>query len=175
MRRRRRRRPLVVAVVLLVIVFAVLTFALFIRPATNLPRRAGAVVVLGDAGSQQLDKGIALVRAGYAPNLVVSTPTRYNCPGPIASVTVTCFAPNPATTQGEARFASALARRNHWSRIIVIPSTPQVSRARVRFGRCFSGAVLMDPADPAGFGVWAYDLVYEWGAMVKAFTLQRGC
>ncbi len=169
-------RHVVLAVVaILVVVFVVLSVVLFIRPDTNAPRHSNAVVVLGGSGSQQTEKGVALVKAGYASTLIVSTTSQYGCPSHIAGVTIICFSPNPATTQGEARFAAKLAKRHHWSQIIVVPSTTQVTRARIRFERCYSGTVLMDPANPTGLGNWAYGVVYEWPSLFKALLLQRGC
>lgn len=169
------RRVVPVGVLVAVVAVVVASVPLYVRPATDAPQQAGAVVVLGDSGAQQLDKGISLVKAGFARTLVVSTANRYGCPPPIPSVAILCFSPEPATTQGEARFASTVAIRRGWKRIIVVPSTAQTTRARIRFKRCFSGTILMDPADPVGLGAWAYRIAYEWAATVKALTLQRGC
>jgi hypothetical protein len=52
--------------------------------------------------------------------------------------------------------------------------TPQASRARFRVGRCFSGHlyVVTTPIRP---GMWPFELVYQWFAMLKAVFLQRSC
>lgn len=157
-----------------VIAVVVVSVVLFIKPAVNTPTRSDAVVVLA-GGSDRVAKGVELVKAGYAPNLVVSAPNQEGCPKPVAAVSLTCFQPNPATTQGEARFAASLAARRHWHRIIVVAGTPQITRARIRFERCYHGSLLMVSADPTGVGTWAYEVAYEWAALAKALTMQRGC
>jgi uncharacterized SAM-binding protein YcdF (DUF218 family) len=172
--RRLRAAALVVAV--LVVAFVVGSVLLFIEPATNTPAPSDAVVVLaGGNNAGRIAKGIELVQAGYAPRLFVSAPGFADCPKSLPSVPVTCFNPNPATTQGEARYASALADRHQWHRIIVVSGTQQVTRARIRFDRCYHGTVLMVPADPGGLGAWVSTVIYEWGALPKALIWQRGC
>ena len=59
-----------------------------------------------------------------------------------------CFSPVPDTTQGEAREVAKLARSYDWRQIIVVPGTPQTTRARIRFARCYHGTLLFDPASP---------------------------
>ena len=138
---------------MLIVVFLVLTAVLFIFPSTNGPRRSNAIVVLGGSGPR-LPKGMALARAGYAPYLVLSDPAHSLCPAAPHGVTVICFAPNPPTTQGEARAAAKLAREHGWRQIIVVSGTPQTTRARIRFKRCYHGTLLFDPANPDGLGGW---------------------
>jgi hypothetical protein len=172
--RRVRASALVMAVVIVAIVVA--SVVLFIKPATNAPAHSDAVIVLaGGNNGGRIAKGLALVRAGYAPRLFVSAPGYKDCPQSLPSVSITCFNPNPATTQGEARFAATLAQQHHWHQIIVVSGTQQVTRARIRFDRCYHGMVLMIPADPGGLWNWATTVVYEWGAIVKALIFQRGC
>ncbi|HEX3564331.1 MAG TPA: YdcF family protein [Acidimicrobiales bacterium] len=172
--RRLRAAALVVAV--LIVAIAVASVVLFIEPATNVPARSDAVIVLaGGNNSARIAKGLALVRAGYAPRLFVSDPGNNDCPKSLPSVPVTCFNPNPTTTQGEARFTARLAGQHHWHRIIVVSGTQQVTRARIRFDRCYHGSILMVPADPGGLFNWVYTVAYEWGALPKALIFQRGC
>ena len=172
--RRVRAAALVVAVLIVAIVVA--SVVLFIEPATNAPARSDAVIVLaGGNNGARIAKGIALVRSGYAPRLFVSAPGYKDCPKSLPSISITCFNPNPTTTQGEARFASALADRHHWHQIIVVSGTQQVTRARIRFDRCYHGSILMVAADPGGLGSWVATVVYEWGALPKALIWQRGC
>ena len=172
--RRVRAGALVVAA--LIVALVVGSVVLFIEPATNVPARSNAVIVLaGGNNGARIAKGISLVRAGYAPRLFVSAPGHRDCPRSLPSVSITCFNPNPSTTQGEARYASALADRHHWRQIIVVSGTQQVTRARIRFDRCYQGSILMVPADPGGVANWVYGVVYEWGALAKALVLQRGC
>jgi len=172
--RHRGRRIILIAIAALLALFLVLTAVLFVWPATNAPRRSDAIVVLGGSGPR-IQKGLALARAGYAPYLVISGYDRATCPPSPPGVSVICFMPHPGTTQGEARAVAKLARADKWHQIIVVSGTPQTTRARIRFDRCYHGTLLFDPASPGGLGEWIHNVVYEWGALVKAATLQRGC
>jgi uncharacterized SAM-binding protein YcdF (DUF218 family) len=154
--------------------FLLLTALLFVWPATNVPRRSDAIVVLGGTGPR-VQKGLELAQAGYAPYLAVSDPPGEPCPQAPSGVTVICFRPDPLTTQGEARATTKLARQHHWSQIIVVSGTPQTTRARIRFTRCYRGTLLFDPANPSGLRSWISNVAYEWGALFKALIVQRGC
>ena len=159
---------------MIVVVILLLTAVLFVWPSTSGPRRSNAIVVLGGSGLR-VQKGLALARAGYAPNLVISITPLVPCPRPPNQVKVICFVPDPLTTQGEARAVAKLAHEHHWRQMIVVSSVPQTTRARIRLDRCYHGALLFDPVGPGGLGAWMYGIVYEWGALAKALTLQRGC
>jgi hypothetical protein len=91
------------------------------------------------------------------------------------SVRVLCFHATPQTTQGEARSIASLAKVHQWHRIIVVAPTSQVTRARLRVTRCYTGQVLMDGVSTGTVWQWAYAIAYEWGALAKALVLQRGC
>ncbi len=151
-----------------------LSATLFVWPTTNAPLRSDAIVVLGGSGPR-LQKGMALARAGYAPYLVLSAGDHTACPPPPHGVQVICFVPHPDTTQGEARAVTKLAHDHDWRQIIVVPGTPQTTRARIRFDRCYHGTLLFVPVSPGGRRSWIHNIIYEWGALAKALTLQRGC
>jgi uncharacterized SAM-binding protein YcdF (DUF218 family) len=171
------RRNTLIAIGVLTTLFLVLTATLFVWPSTNAPRRSDAIVVLGGSGTR-IQKGLALARAGYAPYLVVSVDDRAehsHCPTPPPKVSIICFIPDPLTTQGEARAVTKLALAHNWRQIIVVPGMPQTTRARIRFDRCYHGTLLFDPASPGGVGAWIHSVLYEWRALAKALTLQRGC
>jgi uncharacterized SAM-binding protein YcdF (DUF218 family) len=159
---------------LLIAALLAMSALLFVWPATNAPAKVDAIVVLGGAGDR-IAKGIALARAQIAPVLVISESDTATCPRGFSRVRVICFQPNPDTTQGEAREAARLAARYHWSRLLVVSDTPQTTRARIRFDRCYHGRVLFAPVSPGGIVAWAHGIVYEWGALAKALVLQRGC
>jgi hypothetical protein len=89
-------------------------------------------------------------------------------------VTLICFHPNPATTQGEAEFIGRLAGKYHWHSIAVVAITPQDSRARLRADRCFTGQVYVVTA-PVRLKSWPYQIGYEWAALIKALVIQRSC
>ena len=177
-----RVRIVAAIVVVLVVVFCVMTAVLFVYPDLNPPRRSDAIVVLGGHGEPAFDKGVALAKQGYAPQLVLSLQNWQHC-APYQSylavhlpkVHVTCFKANPQTTQGEARAIEAFSKRLHWTRIIVVVPTTQASRARLRIGRCYAGQVLEVAFSPQGIGEWLKQFAYEWGAMFKAVVLQPSC
>jgi uncharacterized SAM-binding protein YcdF (DUF218 family) len=157
-----------------VVAILVLSAILFVWPRTDAHRKVDAIVVLGGAGAR-LTKGLKLASDGYAPTLLISTPVRSSCPYKIQRVSVICFHPSPETTQGEARYVATLAKRRRWRQILIVSGTTQTVRARLRFERCYHGTILIDPAGSASAIGWIYDVAYEWGALVKALTVQRGC
>jgi hypothetical protein len=176
---RTKRSRVVAAVVLaLVLAFVALTLRLFVYPDLNAPERSDAIVVLGGHGAGPSDEGVALAREGYAPTLVFSTVPDFQCEPAVYHLPtehVVCFAPEPQTTQGEARSIVHLAGMHHWHKIIVVVPTTQATRARLRIGRCYSGQMLEVGVAPAGFWAWMREIVYEWGALGKALVLQPSC
>jgi uncharacterized SAM-binding protein YcdF (DUF218 family) len=167
------KRPLVAGAVA-VVAFLVLSAVLFVWPRTDAPRRVDAIVVLGGA-SNRVTKGLKLASEGYAPTLLISTPDPSACRYRIPGVSVICFQPSPETTQGEARYVAKLASERHWSQILVVSGTAQTLRARLRLDRCYHGTALFDPAGASDAIAWVRDVFYEWGALAKALTTQRGC
>ena len=82
----------------------------------------------------------------------------------LAGVSVTCFTPNPATTQGEAQEIRRLAAAQHWNTIIVVTSTYHVSRARMIIERCFDGRLEVVAARThISLLDWAYQFAYQTG------------
>jgi hypothetical protein len=165
---------LVSLVTALAVGVVVMTTALFVLPPGDTPERAQAVVVLGGSG-HRVAEGLRLVESGVAPNLVVSDAGLPRCPRAPAGITVACFTPSPFTTQGEARFIGADARRKGWKRIVVVAGTPQLTRARIRIGRCYRGEALYVGVSPGGLGSWLTNIVHEWGALAEALVLQTSC
>jgi len=177
-RRRRRRRVLVAALAVAILAFCGLTARLFLFPAQGMPGHVDAIVMM-DGPGDRLRTAEGLAWAGRAPFLVVSRGSSVyaqgsDCAPPIPRVTVICFDPSPATTQGEAEFAGRLARRYHWHSLALVTITPQDSRARLRMERCFAGQVYVMNA-PMPFYYWPYELAYEWGATIKALAVNRSC
>jgi hypothetical protein len=141
-----------------------------------MPSRVDAIVML-DSPGHPLNLAVRLAEQHRASFLVVSTGTpasRDPCPRPISGVTLICFNPVPPTTQGEAEFVGWLAKKYHWQSIAVVAITPQDTRARLRVERCFPGQVYMVAA-PIRPSTWPFQIAYEWGALVKALVVQRGC
>jgi hypothetical protein len=141
-----------------------------------MPPKVNAIVML-DGPGHPLDVALDLALQHRADFLVVSQgrPIAHDpCPPTPPAVTLICFHPRPATTQGEAEFVGQLANKYQWRSIAVVATTPQASRARLRLTRCFPGRVYV-VTKPIKFGRWPYEIAYEWGALVKAAVIQRGC
>nr|WP_131765274.1 YdcF family protein [Candidatus Protofrankia californiensis] len=155
-------------------VFLTATGRLFVWPVRDIPEPVDAIVMY--AGSPgRLAKAVDLARAGYAPVLAVSTPFGADpCPVALPGVQVICFRPNPLTTQGEARMTAELAARHGWRSVLIVVGTSQDTRARIRVKRCYEGRALFVTVSPR-LRSWPYAISYEWAAMVKALTIQRGC
>ncbi len=175
---RKRRRTAAVAVVVLAIVFSTATARLFIWPDRGMPARVSAIVMMNGTGDR-LDTALNLAWQHRAPFVVIARGSAYFghgsvCAPRIPHVQVICFDPSPATTRGEAEFAGRLARRYHWQSVVLVTTTPQDSRARLRVERCFTGPVYVMTAS-LPLRSWPYELAYEWGATVKALIVGRGC
>ena len=175
-RQRRRWRTALIALAAVVIIVSAATARLFVWPDQGMPARVSAIVMLDRPGNT-LSGALRLAHQNRAPFLVISLGTPlsgYRCPAPLPRVKLICFNPRPATTQGEAEFVGRLARKYHWYSIAVVTITPQDSRARLRVERCVGGSVYVMTTSIA-LTSWPYEIAYEWGAMIKALVLQRGC
>jgi hypothetical protein len=175
-RRARRWRKALLALVIIVAAFCAATARLFIWPAQGMPAQVSAVVMLDGPGNT-LGLAVRLATEHRAPFLVISQGTpasRDPCPPQIPGVTLICFNPVPATTQGEAEFVGRLAGKYRWGSIAVVAVTPQATRARLRVERCFPGHVYT-VTTPLTRSSWPYQIAYEWAALVKALVVQRGC
>ena len=175
------RRPVVLTLLGLVsvgIVVAVVgTARLFVWPPTDPPTKADAVVALGgDPGQLRAKSALHLAHQGYAPVAVISLGGQkaVPCPRPVPGVQVVCFRAEPLNTRGEAEYVARLAARRHWHRIIVVSERSQATRARMLFKRCTGIQLEMVPVNDPRTRL-PYDVVYEWGALLKALTLDRSC
>ena len=172
------RRKAVAVLVLGAIVLGVATARLFIWPDRGMPAHVSAIVMLNGPGDR-LDTALDLAWQHRAPFVVISRGSSYwghgsICAPRIPRVTVICFNPDPAHTRGEAEFVGRLARKYRWQSVALVTITPQDSRARLRVERCFAGPVYVMTA-PLSPSAWPYQIVYEWGAFVKALVFQRSC
>lgn len=163
---------------ILVVAFAAVTARLLIWPATGMPARVDAIVLL-DGPGHRLPTALRLGREHRAPFLIISQGipvSRDNtpCPRPIPGVRVICFHPVPPTTRGEAEYAGRLAAKYHWHSMALVAETPQLTQARLRVSRCFGGRIYAMPT-PLPLGQWPYQVAYEWGATIKALVSQRAC
>jgi hypothetical protein len=149
------KRRVLIAFIMVVLLLFGATARLFIWPAQGMPPKVDAIVELA---AQDDPLGAAL----------------RHCPRPVPGVELVCFYPSPATTQGEAEFAARLAARRHWSSLVLVTTTPQATRARLRLERCFPGHIYV-VTSPIPLGGWPHEIAYEWGALLKALLFQRAC
>jgi len=173
----KRWRWITALVAVLIIAFCVLSAQLFVWPSTGMPVRVDAIVVIGGLGDR-VDYGMQLAREDKASYLVFSKGLGWIPPGicteSVGSAKVLCFQPSPDTTQGEAEGTARLAKQYGWRSIAVVTTRDQAWRARLWFGRCFTGHIYSATAPLS----WARALTvipYEWGATVKAEVFDRSC
>ena len=163
-------------------VFASVTARLFVWPSAGSPTSADAVVIFAGGRGERLARAQQLMADGLAPNLVIPNGTAPEWPAGNAACredrayAVLCPVPDPDTTQGEARAIAGLAQTRGWTRVILVTSTYQVTRADLLLGRCFHGDIQRVRADP---GLSALALAprvgHELLAWTHAMTIERGC
>jgi hypothetical protein len=177
-RRRGRQKSVLIALAICVAALGVATVRLFVRPDQGMPAQVSAIVMLNGPGDR-LDTALGLAWQHRAPFVVISRGSPAfghgsNCAPPIPREKIICFDPNPSTTKGEAEFVGRLARKYRWRSLVLVTSTPQDSRGRLRVERCFAGPVYVVtvPLPPSS---WPYEIAYEWAATVKAAVFQRAC
>lgn len=160
------------------ILAGVVSIRLFVMPSQGMPPQVDAIVMLNGSGNR-LDTALALAWHHRARFIVISRGSPGyahggNCAPPIPDETIICFDPSPSTTKGEAEYAGRLAVEYGWHSVALVTSTPQDTRARVRFGRCFHGTVYVVTAS-IPLSSWPYQIAYEWAATIKAVAFQRQC
>jgi len=176
-RRGMRWRKTLIAAAAVFVMFCTMSGRLFIWPPEGMPPRVEAVVMLDGPGGTSLNVAVRLATQHRALFLVVSRGTVAShdpCPRPVPGVTLICFNPMPATTQGEVEYVGRLAKKYHWHSVALVAITPQVSRAKLRMERCFPGQVYVVTA-PIRPSTWPYQIAYEWAALLKALVVQGSC
>ena len=176
---------IVVAVVITMVDMGISGYVVFTHAVVDPLVRADAIIVLGGEHDGREDYGLSLVRAGWAPTVVLSNP--YPDDDPVMrrvcnvdDVDVSCIRPEPLTTRGEALFARRLADQRHWQRVIVISWRYHLPRARLVFRQCFNtpnaDAVFAETPRRYRFSVMKWEVVYayQWGGLAKA-ALQGKC
>ena len=162
--------------VAVVVVFGAVTARLLVWPAQGMPARVSAIVMLAGPGDR-LPVALQLAREHRAAVLVVSRGwLGYGgpCPPPVPGVKLICFDPDPPDTRGEAEAVGRLAKQYHWSSIVLVATRTQDTRARIVVERCFGGSTYVVTA-PLPAGSWPYQIVYGWGALIKALVVSRSC
>ena len=182
-RGRRRRKTAVAALAVLLVLALVLgsvTARLFVWPdLPPLPAQADAIVELGGPGDRD-SAALALAREHRARFLIRSSflvrPASLSkvCFPPMEGVTVLCIHAEPRTTRGEAQYVRRLAAEYHWRSVILVTTPDQAWRARLWVTRCFDGDVYVSTTRLPLPG-WLRQIPYQWGATVKALTVERTC
>ena len=175
-------RRVTATVVVLAVAWLGAGYLLVVHPHLNTPTKVDAILVLGPPRADgRSAEGVKLMQEGLGGTLVVSvSPTRQYytgklCRKPPSGIHIICFAPDPTTTQGEAREIGRLAKAHHWTSIMVVTSTYHISRARLIIKRCMPGKVVMvDTDEHYSFGTWMYQLAYQTGGFAKAL-IHTGC
>lgn len=172
----RRLRRALNAALFVVIVCGLVTARLLVWPAQGMPTRVSAIAMLAGPGNR-LPVALTLAREQRAPVLVISR--GYNgyggpCPPPTPGVKLICFDPVPPTTRGEVEAVSRLAGQHHWSSVVLVATRPQDTRARIMMERCFRGSTYVVTA-PLPVRSWPYQIIYGWGALLKALVVNRAC
>ena len=169
---------LAIAMIACLVAVSTATVRLFVLPDRGMPSQVSAIVMLNGTGDR-LGTALALAWAHRAPYLIISRGSQVfghgsDCAPRIPHETIICFDPDPSTTKGEAEFVGRLAKRFGWRSLVLVTTTPQASRGRLRVGRCFAGPVYAVTTPPP-LSSWPYEIVYEWAATVKALIFQRSC
>jgi hypothetical protein len=162
---------------LLLAALLALSCAFFVWPPSDRPEHVDAVLSL-DGSNERLraERAVALVEEGYAHVLLFSQGAYRSTPCPrVRHVTVVCFVPEPARTVGEIEFAARYAARHGWHSLMVVPGHTQATRARLLLARCFKGRAVVVPAASPPLVDLVVGVAYEWGALVKALLVDRGC
>ena len=177
-RRRRRRRIVLVVVAAVALAFLGATARMFVwPPLPALPAHADAIVELAGPGDRDAVT-VALAEQHVAPVVIQSTlpgdARSGTCLPPTPGVRIECFAPDPPTTRGEARYIGERAAAGHWGSVVLVTTPDHAWRARLRVQRCFDGRVYV-ATSPLPKADWLRQIPYQWMATVKAELLQRGC
>jgi uncharacterized SAM-binding protein YcdF (DUF218 family) len=169
-------RQVLIGLTALVVLFGLVTARLFVWSAQGMPVRVSAIVMLAGPGDR-LPVALQLAREHRAPVLVVSRGWQgYGgpCPPATPDVRLICFDADPGNTRGEAEFVGRLAKRYHWSSVVLVTISAQDTRARILVRRCFGGSIYATAA-ALPLGDWPYQIAYGWGALFKAFLFNRSC
>ncbi len=156
--------------------FVAVSTRAFALPRQASPRHAGAILSLdGNAEASRARTAVGLAERGFAPVLLFSQGNFRTTPCPRApGVRLVCFWPHPARTIGEIAFGVAWARRHGIRRLLVVAGWAQTTRARLLVHRCFPGAATVVSAPMPAWQL-PYEVVYEWGATLRALLGDRGC
>ena len=151
-----------------------------LRPSTDRPARADAVIVLSGDHGERYAIASSLVEEGLVPTLVfVGTPDR-----PVEDelcqtrgrVEYLCLRPQPDNTRAEARAVAGLVESRRWQKVVVVTSSFHVTRSRLLFRRCLNAEVsMMGGESPYERWVLVRQLPKEWLKVVYTVAVGPGC
>jgi len=157
-----------------VVLWLALCTALVVLPDVDEHAAVDATYFLSSEGGHTALENRSDLRIGEVvlsrPLSVASLPIYAVCDEP----GVTCIAPSPETTQGEAEAFARLAKERGWTSVTVVSQASHVARIRILMGRCFPGMVRVVGIPEQGVKPRLRSFVYETGAMVKV-VLTPGC
>jgi hypothetical protein len=170
------RHPLITGLVLVVVAFLALTAVLFVWPVTDSPQHVDAILSFNGPNEGAREAlAVSLAEKGYARVLLFSRGGfgETACPK-VHQVLVVCFVDVTNNTRGEARFAARYAKQHHLNSLMIVPGRPQTTRAHLLLERCFSGKIVVDPASEPLLR-FPRDVFHEWGGLLEALLVDRGC
>lgn len=166
------------AAVLLVILVGLGAVVWYAVPRDDDPREPDAVVVLGGAGAERAELGIALADR-YDAELVLSSSAAIfgEWQGRSCDVDAICFEPFPANTAGEAENVARLADEHGWDHVTVATSDFHTSRSRYLFRQCLGrDRITVVGVDvDRGVGADLRLLVRETAGLIAGATIDRPC
>ncbi|SMH34776.1 hypothetical protein SAMN06295885_1029 [Rathayibacter oskolensis] len=154
---------------------AVAGLPVLVFPSVDPLERSDVAVVLGPATPERVALAHSLVTDGTVSGIVISTvgdedarPIECRPPGS----GIVCIHAVPFTTRGEADGIRLLASEKGWRSLVVITSTPHISRAKVVFDSCTEQRISMLPV-PTGLSAaeWVYAYLYQGGAFLKMLAV----
>lgn len=171
----------------LLLLWAAVGMFLYVVPASDAPKHADVLFVLGPPDSR-MTYAEQLMSEGYAGTLAVSVPLDKQGTPDLAlcserrAYRIICFHPEPFTTQGEARELQSLSLENGWKSADVLTAQFHVTRARVIVERCYGGDLSMlayhQNLPVFSFtmptGSWVYQYAYQTAAFLKV-VLHEEC
>lgn len=153
---------------------------LYVAPASDTPKNADVLFVLGPPDSR-MTYAEKLMDQGYAGTLAISVPLNEQGTPELAlcnerrAYRIICFHTEPFTTQGEARELQRLSQENGWKSADVLTAQFHVTRARMIVQRCYDGALsmvayraklpLVSFTEPEAS--WVYQYAYQTAAFLK--------
>ena len=163
-----------IVVTLLLAALVAVNLRLFVWPSTDAVEPADAVVVLAGGDGERIDRGLELVQQGVAPTLALSFGPDRLC-GSEQPFDVVCFRPSPEDTRGEAEAIGRIAAERGWTNLVLVTSTPHVTRARMLLERCYSGTLQVTDATPRqDVPGWLVAIAHEWGGLAESIV-ERDC